>query len=172
MPPTRRSSYERCRRQDVLNTLDVMAATYEEVPFSELLHHPAATAARLNTVRVLRLRRRDAEDLALVRVDQMERDGAVVDFMASLLVSLVRTDNTDVLRRALPDAVPWLTFIPEPDVEKFLAELVSVVRGAVALDNLTPIALLLNRWRNAAELYADPTLSDLGTREPGGRTAG
>src|ERR1039457_4565850 len=37
-----------------------MTTMYEDVPFSELLHHPAATAKRLDAVRALRLRRRDA----------------------------------------------------------------------------------------------------------------
>jgi hypothetical protein len=32
-----------------------MTAAYDDVPFSELLHHPAATAERLDVVRALRL---------------------------------------------------------------------------------------------------------------------
>ncbi|HXP19483.1 MAG TPA: hypothetical protein VN840_07540 [Streptosporangiaceae bacterium] len=50
-----------------------MTAAYDDVPFSELLHHPVRTTARLNSVRALRLRRRDAGDLALMRVEQLAR---------------------------------------------------------------------------------------------------
>jgi hypothetical protein len=138
------------------------------VPFSELLHHPAATTRRLDVVRGLRLRRRDAGDLALMRVDQMERDNAVVDFASRLLAALVRTDNIAAIRQVLPEALPWSTFLPNEDVDTLLAELIATARGAVALDNLTPIALLLAQWRHSAEIYADPDLHAAITREPEG----
>lgn len=141
---------------------------YEDVPFSELLHHPAATMRRLDTVRALRLRRRDAGDLALMRVDQLERDTTVVDFTSRLLAGLVRTENIAALRQALPEALPWSTFLPPEDVDTMLAELVDIARGAVALENLAPIALLLAQWRHSAEIHADPALLALLTREPDG----
>ncbi|MBB4939667.1 hypothetical protein FHR32_003972 [Streptosporangium album] len=145
-----------------------MTMAYEDVPFSELLHHPAATTRRLDTVRALRLRRRDAGDLALMRVDQLERDTTVVDFTSRLLAGLVRTENIAALRQALPEALPWSTFLPPEDVDTMLAELVDIARGAVALENLAPIALLLAQWRHSAEIYADPALLALLTREPDG----
>ncbi|KJS62966.1 hypothetical protein VM95_05630 [Streptomyces rubellomurinus] len=145
-----------------------MTVAFEDVPFSELLHHPAATTRRLDAVRALRLRRRDSEDLALMRIDQMERDATVVDFTSRLMAGLVRTGNAAVLRQALPEALPWITFLPDGDVETLLAELVDTARGAVALDNLAPIALLLAQWKHSAEVYADPALLAILTREPEG----
>jgi hypothetical protein len=145
-----------------------MNAAYEDVPFSELLHRPAVTTRRLDAVRALRLRRRDAGDLALMRIDQMERDATVVDFASRLLAGLVRTENIDALRQALPEALPWSTFLPAEDVDTLISELVTTARGAVALDNLAPIALLLAQWRHSAEIYADPSLFALLTREPDG----
>ncbi|WP_433416234.1 hypothetical protein ACQP1V_39695 [Microtetraspora malaysiensis] len=145
-----------------------MTAPYEDVPFSELLHHPGATTRRLDAVRALRLRRRDAGDLALMRVDQLERDTTVVDFTSRLLAGLVRTENIAALRQALPEALPWSTFLPAEDIDTLLSELVDTARGAVALDNLTPIALLLTQWRHSAEIYADPALYSVLTREPDG----
>jgi hypothetical protein len=153
---------------DIRATVDVMTSAYEDVPFSELLHHPAATARRLDAVRALRLRRRDADDLALIRADQLEQDSTVVDFTARLLAGLVRTENTAALRQALPDALPWSVFLPEDDVEAMLSELVDTARGAAALENLAPIALLLAQWRHSAEIYADPALYAILTREPDG----
>ncbi|MEU4581232.1 hypothetical protein AB0F92_03930 [Kitasatospora aureofaciens] len=145
-----------------------MTVAYEDVPFSELLHRPAATTRRLDAVRALRLRRRDAGDLALMRIEQMERDATVVDFTSRLLAGLVRTENIDALRQALPEALPWVTFLPEGDVDTLLTELVDTARGAVALDNLAPIALLLTQWKHSAEIYADPALYAVLTREPDG----
>ncbi|CUU54048.1 hypothetical protein Ga0074812_10251 [Parafrankia irregularis] len=153
---------------DIQASVDVVSVAYEEVPFSELLHHPAATARRLDEVRALRLRRRGATDLALMRVDQMERDSVVVDFATSMLAGLIRTGNTAALRQALPDALPWTIFLPPEDVDTFFTELIETARGAMALNTLAPIAALLSQWRHSAEIHADPDLYTMLTREPDG----
>lgn len=145
-----------------------MAAVFEDLPFSEFLHRPAAAADRLNVVRALRLRRRGAGDLALMRVDQMERDGVVVDFTARLLAGLVRSQPEGVVRPVVKDALPWATFLPEADFDQFLAELVTVAQGAASLENLSPVAVLLAQWRHTAEVYADPVLLEILCREPEG----
>lgn len=145
-----------------------MTALYEDVPFSELLHHPAATAERLASVRALRLRRRDAGDLALMRIEQLERDGTVLRFAAHLLASLARSENTEVIRRLLPDALPWVTFLPDADFDAFITELVTTARGAADLGNLAPVAVLLTQWQHSAEIYADPALLEILTAEPEG----
>jgi len=145
--------------------VDVVGAAFEELPFSELLHRPAATTRRLDRVRGLRLRRRDAEDLALVRMGQFDQDAAVVDFATRLLASLARSGDLPAWRAALLDALPWTTFLPTQDVDTLLGELVDTAKGAVALDNLAPIATLLTQWRHTAEVYADPALHAILTRE-------
>jgi hypothetical protein len=145
-----------------------MAGVFEEVPFSEFLHRPAAAADRLERVRALRLRRRDASDLALTRADQLERDAVVIDFTARLLAGLVRSEPTDVVRRVLGEALPWVAFLPEGDVDQLLAELITVAQGAASLENLSPVAVLLAQWRHTAEVHADPTLLEMVSREPSG----
>ena len=145
-----------------------MAAVYDEVPFSEFLHRPAAAADRLERVRALRLRRRDAGDLALTRADQLEQDAVVIDFTARLLAGLVRSEPKDVVRRVLGEALPWVAFLPEEDVNQLLSELITVAQGAASLENLSPIAVLLAQWRHTAEIHADPVLHDMITREPSG----
>ncbi|PPJ30137.1 hypothetical protein C5E45_11070 [Nocardia nova] len=145
-----------------------MSAAYDIVPFSDLLHKPAVTADRLDRVRALRLRRRDAGDLALMRVEQLDAEGAVIDFTARLLGGLVRRFGVGAVREALPDAVPWVAFLPEADVDEFLVELASVAQGAAALENLSPLATLLTQWRHTAEIYADPALLEILTAEHDG----
>ncbi|WFE21492.1 hypothetical protein O7621_27310 [Solwaraspora sp. WMMD937] len=145
-----------------------MAAVHEEVPFSDFLHRPGAAAERLNEVRTLRLRRRDADDLALVRADQVEREAIVVDFTARLLAGLVRSGSVEAVRRVLEEALPWVTFLPESDVDELLSELITVAQGAASLENLSPIATLLGQWRHTAEIYSDPALLEIINREPEG----
>jgi hypothetical protein len=92
----------------------------------------------------------------------------VVDFTARLLAGLVRAENVAVIRKLLPDALPWLTFLPEADFDAFVAELVTVAQGAAELGNLAPVAVLLTQWRHSAEIFADPVLLEILTREPEG----
>lgn len=149
-------------------SVDVMPAAFEDLPFSEFLHRPAAAADRLDVVRALRLRRRGAGDLALMRAEQLDRDGVVVDLTARLLAGLVRTQPPAAVRGVLAEALPWVAFLPEADVDQLLTELVAVAQGAASLANLSPVAVLLTQWRHTAEVYADPVLLELLSREPKG----
>jgi hypothetical protein len=108
----------------VPGTVDAVGATYEDVPFSRLLHH--------------------------------------------LVAGLVSSENLGLIRRLLPNAVPWVTLLPEADFDVFVAELVDVAQGAAALGNLAPLAVCLTQWRHSAEVYADPVLLDILTRESEG----
>lgn len=145
-----------------------MTAAFEDLPFSEFLHRPGAATDRLEVVRALRLRRRDADDLALMRAEQLDRDGVVVDFTARLLAGLVRSQPAEAVRQVLVEALPWVMFLPEADVDQLLAELVTVAQGAASLANLSPVAVLLAQWRHTAEVYADPVLLEILNREPEG----
>ncbi len=47
-------------------------------------------------------------------------------------------------------------------------ELVDVTQGAAALGNLAPVAVFLAQWRHSAEVFADPVLLDILTRDQEG----
>ncbi|WP_306320433.1 MULTISPECIES: hypothetical protein [unclassified Streptomyces] len=147
-----------------------MNATVPEVPFTDLLRSPADTAEKLRTVRAVRLRRRDADDLFLMRADRMSGEAEVVDFTATLLTTML-TDGeggTAAIRRALPRVLPWLRFLPDGSAEEMLGELTEVATASRDLDTVTPIAQVLTEWRHSAEIYADPDLLVELTRERGG----
>jgi hypothetical protein len=73
-----------------------------------------------------------------------------------------------MVRQVLPEALPWVTFLPEADVDQLLREVVAVAQGAASLANLAPVSVLLTQWRHTAEVYADPALLEILTREPDG----
>ena len=60
-----------------------------------------------------------------------------------------------MIKRLLPDALPWVIFLPQTDFDGFVTELVAVARGASEIGNLAPVAVLLTQWRHSAEVYAD-----------------
>lgn len=73
-------------------------------------------------------------------------------------------DGALILRRILPQALPWVTFLPTKAVDELVEELVTTLRAAVSIDNLWPVSQLLVEWRHTAEIYADPVLYTAATR--------
>jgi hypothetical protein len=67
--------------------------------------------------------------------------------------------------RSMPAGVPWVTFLPDADFDAFVTELADVARGA-AVGDVAPVAVCLTQWRHSAEVYADPVLLEILTREP------
>ena len=53
-------------------------------------------------------------------------------------------------------------------MDAFVTELVDVTKGAAAVGNLAPVAVFLTQWRHSAEVYADPVLLEILTREAEG----
>jgi hypothetical protein len=68
------------------------------------------------------------------------------------------------LRRVLPQALPWVTFLPTKAVDDLVEELVAALQAAVSIDNLWPVSQLLVEWQHTAEIYADPLLYTAATR--------
>jgi hypothetical protein len=136
-----------------------MGSLPEEVPFTELIQHPARTAARLAGTRALRLRRRGSADLVLMSADRAQQEGEVVDLTARLLASVLGTPGgTDLVRQVLPTVLPWVRFLPATAASELAAEFVETAHAAAAVDNLAPVSQLLAEWRHTAEVYADPEL--------------
>ncbi len=134
-----------------------------EVPFSDLQLHSKETLAKLrvSSSRSLLLRRRDAEDLVLTTASRADQDDLVMSATTRMFVALMQRDDTaralgvDVL----PEAFPWVKFLPREDVQEFVVDLVATLRAAESVNNPAPVALVIESWRHTAEVYADPELA-------------
>lgn len=137
--------------------------TAPEVPFSDLQLHSKATMEklRLSRSRTLRLRRRDDEDLVLTTASRADQEDVVMSATTKMFVALMQRDDAAraLVVDVLPEAFPWVQFLPREDVERFVLDLVTTLRAAESLDNPAPVALVIESWRHTAEVYADPELA-------------
>jgi hypothetical protein len=139
-----------------------MSAPLEDLPFTEFIQRPTAATGRLATVRALRLRRRDADDLVVMSAARAEHEREVIELTARLLSSLVlHTDGHALLQELLPGVLPWVRFLPAADRHILVQEFIDVTEAAASVDNMSPIAQLLIEWRHTAEVHADPELHAL-----------
>lgn len=133
-----------------------------EAPFSDLVNKPRDTVAALLQARgrLVRLRRRDAEDLVLTTAARYEQDHEVVSAATRLAVALTRHGESGraLLLEVLPEVFPWVRFLPADDVRQFLDELVGTLQAVEDLDSAAPVAQLITEWRHTAEVHADPEL--------------
>lgn len=137
-----------------------------EVPYSKFLQHPKDTMAKLDESprRRIRLDRRDGEDLILESASRAEAEDEVLDLASRLFFSLVKNDNgARALLLALPDAFPWVKFLPTQDVRAFLVELVDTLRACASIENMAALDPVITAWQRTAEIYSDPELRKAAT---------
>ncbi|MFE5866560.1 hypothetical protein ACFQ77_39295 [Streptomyces virginiae] len=65
----------------------------------------------------------------------------------------------------LPEAFPWVRFLPETDVHAFAVELVDSLRAAGSIGHHTYVAQVLIAWQHTAEAHSDPVLLAALTRD-------
>jgi hypothetical protein len=58
----------------------------------------------------------------------------------------------------IPEAFPWVRFLPRADVQAFLVELIGTLRTVEELGSPVPVAQVITEWRHTAEVHADPEL--------------
>ncbi|TVT30278.1 hypothetical protein FNH05_29330 [Amycolatopsis rhizosphaerae] len=75
-----------------------------------------------------------------------------------MFVALMQQNDKvrDLVTEVLPQAFPWVRYLPAEDLRVFVLELVEELERADSLDNPVPVAHLLAAWRATAESYADP----------------
>ncbi|MFD5322016.1 hypothetical protein [Streptomyces sp. NPDC127098] len=146
-----------------------MSAQNSAVNFSELVNKNKQTLARLQDSPRLLLRRRDGEDLVLTTASRAEQDQTVVSAATRMLMAIARRDpgGVSLLLDILPEAFPWVRFLPEADLHAFAVELVDTMRAADSVTNGAAVAQLLVAWQHTAEVYSDPELLAALTRDHG-----
>ncbi|MFF8638702.1 hypothetical protein ACF052_31360 [Streptomyces pilosus] len=146
-----------------------MSADNAAVNFSELVNKNKQTLDRLQESPRLLLHRRDGEDLVLTTAARAEQDQTVVSAATRMLAAMARREpgSTELLLDILPDAFPWVRFLPEPDFHAFAVELVDTMRAADSLGNSASVAQLLISWKHTAEVHSDPELLAALTRDRG-----
>lgn len=144
-----------------------MASESTAVNFSELVNKNKQTLARLKVSSRLVLHRRDGEDLVLTTAARAEQDQTVVSAATRMLAAMARREpgSMELLLDILPDAFPWVRFLPEPDLHSFAIELVDTMRAADSLGNSASVAQMLVAWQHTAEVYSDPALLAALTRD-------
>lgn len=127
------------------------------------------TLARLQESPRLLLHRRGGEDLVLTTAARAEQEQTVVSAATRMLVAMARREpgSMELLLDILPDAFPWVRFLPESDLHAFAVELVDTMRAADSISSSAPVAQLLIAWQHTAEVYSDPALLAALTRDHG-----
>lgn len=83
--------------------------------------------------------------------ERAAREDEVIDVSSRLLAGFVHdTDGVLILRRILPQALPWVTFLPPEALNELVEELVDTLQAAVSIDNLWPVSQVLVEWRHSA----------------------
>jgi hypothetical protein len=151
-----------------------MTAIPAEVNLSDLLNKPKATLARLASNRRLVLHRRDAEDLVITTAERAAADNAVVRDTTRLFREMMREDPMvmTLAVRVLPSVFPWVRHLPADAWQEFAAEWLEALSAAGELDNGAAVEGLVAGWRSTAEIYADPELFAILTREHDGTDHG
>jgi hypothetical protein len=146
--------------------MKVMTAA-AEVNLSELLNKPKATLARLASNRRLLLRRRDDEDLVLTTAERAAQDTAVVRDTTRLFAEMMRRDPAvmTLAVQVLPAVFPWVRYLHEDERQEFAAKWLDALSAAAELGNNAAVEGLVASWRSTAEVYADPELYAILTRE-------
>lgn len=133
--------------------------TVNEVPFSRLIQRPAEVTADLHGWKVLRLRRRDDEDLVLMPAERAEGEFAMLKATSTMFLSLMRDDEgARKVLQVLPEAYPWVRFMPTDAVQEFAVEFMETARACADVGNLSRLEVVVAAWRHTAEIYADPEL--------------
>jgi hypothetical protein len=146
-----------------------MSPSYAEANFSELVNKPTEVLGRLAATRALLLHRRDAEDLVVTTAERVEQDRIVLSVASHMLSVLANNQEglTMLSHDVLPEAFPWVRFLPEDEMTRFADEFIATLRASTSLNNTAAVARLLIEWKSTAEVYSDPELLSILTKDHG-----
>ncbi len=151
-----------------------MTAIPAEANLSDLLNKPKATLARLASSRRIVLHRRDAEDLVITTAERAAADSAMVRDTTRLFREMMRQDPMvrTLAVQVLPAVFPWVRHLPQDAWKEFAAEWLDALAAAGELDNGAAVETVVAAWQHTAEIYADPELFAILTRDHDGTDYG
>lgn len=162
-----------------------MSTAASEINFSELSLKPTDSVRKLQespNQTLLVHRRGDEEDLVITTASRAKEVKEVVNTTTNIFIALMQHSDgvRELVTEIMPQAFPWVRFLPRDDVQAFVVELIQTLEAANSLGTPAPVSRLIAAWQHTAEVYADPRLlsilrqdgEDLGeVRAPGAATA-
>lgn len=139
-----------------------------EHTFTHMLRNSGDVLAEVEHRDVV-LRRRDGEDLFLGLWSREESLRDALGVLARLLLAAsVDPQTRQRVAGALSASLPWATFLPDDERAEFFEALTSTAAACVEVDTFEPLAHLIEGWRAAAEIHANPELAKLLGAKPSG----
>lgn len=120
--------------------------------FTELLRHPNEVVARTDDGAV-RITRRDASDLVLVRAGDYEAQFEGVALASQIMRAAIRHDGD--IADALDELFAWTALLSPKGKAEFGAEIERLIWSATELGTYGELLNAYRSWRGTAEALAD-----------------
>ena len=118
---------------------------------TEFLRTPKAVIARTDEGAV-RITRRDASDLVVLRADDLEHQQEGIGLSSRLMRATLATGGD--VRAAVLAAFAWTALLSEDERGQFADEMDKHLWSATELGHYESLLLVFHRWRETAEAYA------------------
>ncbi len=128
-----------------------------EVPYSSFLRGPSAVLPALERGDVL-LDRRDAENLVMMRAGRYRAAMRGMSLASAMVRDLAKKDAAPAAR-LLAEQLPWLAWMPKPEQQACLSEILTHLAAGAETGTFEPFARALAEWEHTAEVWADPKLA-------------
>lgn len=119
--------------------------------FTELLRHPKDVVERVGNGAV-RITRRDAEDLIIMRAGDLARHDAGIALASRLMRAVLRHGGDTA--EAVSDTFGWVDMLSPQGRERFVAEIKELIWSAAELGQYTRLLQSVQSWEGTAEAYA------------------
>lgn len=148
--------------------LYIVHVSLAEHTFTHMLRNSGDVLAEVEHRDVV-LRRRDGGDLFLGLRSREDSVRDALGILARLLLAAsVDPETRQRVAGALSASLPWTTFLPEDERSEFFEALASTAAACVEVDTFEPLAHMIEGWRAAAEIHANPDLVEaLGVEHAG-----
>lgn len=118
--------------------------------FTELLRHPKEVAAATEHGAV-RITRRDADDLILVRAGDLERTEEGIALASRLMRATLKHGAVD---SAVRDLFSWVGLLSDAERGEFTQEVESLLWSAAELGEYRRLLDTFHSWRSTAQAYS------------------